>query len=196
MDKRLVVEFLPGPAFVLGDAVGGMFVGAGVAAVATGLAIVLRWRWDRTLPLMAISVFGLTVALLLLALAFEDTTFVKLSATIGSLAFAAILAVGMGLQPSLLQRTLGYRILLDDRGWRILHLAWVAIALGRAGANEAVWRLTSDRTWVYYNGVADFVWFGLIFGTTYWIAYTLWNDDADTALDASNARDQTDLPTG
>ncbi|MEM1303226.1 MAG: hypothetical protein AAGH17_11610 [Pseudomonadota bacterium] len=44
--------------------------------------------------------------------------------------------------------------------------------------------------------MADFAWFGLIFGTTYWIAYTLWNDDAETSLDASKARDQTDLPTG
>ncbi|MEL7013087.1 MAG: septation protein IspZ [Pseudomonadota bacterium] len=181
MDKRLILEILPGPAFILGDAIGGVFVGAGVSALATGLAIVLRWRWDRILPLMAISIFALTAVMLLLGLAFDDTTFVKVSATIGSLIFAGILVAGMWLRPSLLQRTLGYKIQMGHQGWQILHGAWIALALARGVANEAVWRLTSDQVWVIYNGLADFVWFGLIFGITYWIAWTFWDDTQDTA---------------
>lgn len=34
MDKRLIVEFLPSPAFALGDAIGGIFTGAGLSAFA------------------------------------------------------------------------------------------------------------------------------------------------------------------
>ena len=64
MDKRLAVELAPGIAFLIGNWIGGIFVGAGLAAVATGLAIVLRWHWDRSLPWFAISLFGLSAALL------------------------------------------------------------------------------------------------------------------------------------
>ncbi len=174
MDKRLVVELIPGPAFLIGNAVGGLFVGAGFAAVATALAIVLRWKWDRSLPWMAVSIFVLTLTLLAAGLVLDDANYVKLSNTVGSLAFAAIIALGMCLRPSLLRRTLGYSLHMTDQGWRVLHLGWITASLARAAANEVVWRNTSDRTWAIYNGVTDIAWIGVFFLITSAIAHRFW----------------------
>jgi len=175
MDKRFVIEFIPGIAFIVGNAIGGIFFGAGLACIATVIAIALRWRWDKTLPWMAISIFVLTVVFLVAGLVFDYTTFVKVSGTIGSVAFAGIVALGALLRPSLLRRTLGYKLEMSDAGWRALHVAWIGVSLARAAANEAVWRNSSDDVWAIYNGFADFAWFGLFFAVTWLVAHRYWN---------------------
>ncbi|MFM8746965.1 MAG: inner membrane-spanning protein YciB [Aestuariivirga sp.] len=181
MDKRLSLELFPGPAFLVGNAMGGIFAGAGLGAVATAAAIALRWKWDRRLSLMAMSIFGLTLFLLAAGLFFDNTFFVKVSNTVGSLALAAIVAVGMLLRPSLLQRTLGYSIHLTDQGWRVLHLAWISLSIARGATNELVWRNFSDHTWAIYNGLSDFAWIGLFFLLTHGVARQYWNEPASVA---------------
>ena len=178
MDKRLIVELIPGPAFLIGNALGGIFLGAALGALATGLAIVLRWRWDRSLPWLAIAIFGLTVVLLALGLVLDDTTYVKLSNTIGSLVFAAIIAAGLLARPSLLERTLGHSIRMTAQGWSVLHGVWIALSLARAGANEVVWRMTSDQTWALYNGISDVGWIGLFVLATHLTAHRYWHEPA------------------
>lgn len=175
MDRRFAIEFFPGIAFLIGNALGGLFVGAGLASIATLVAITLRWRWDRSLPWLAIAIFALTLVLLIAGLLFDDTTFVKISGTVGSLAFAAIVALGTFLQPSLLRRTLGYKLFMTARGWHVLHVAWIALSITRAAANEAVWRNATDNTWAIYNGFSDFAWFGLFFLITSLVANRYWN---------------------
>jgi len=174
LDKRLVVEFLPGAAFLAGNALGGLFAGAGLAAVATVIAVALRWYWDRSLPWMAVSIFGLTLILLLAGLALDDATFVKVVPTVGSLAFAAIIGAGMILRPGIVQRTLGYRLTLTPPGWRVLEASWIGVSLLRAGANEAVWRNAADDIWALYNGLSDALWFGLFYLTTSAVAHRFW----------------------
>lgn len=178
MDKRLLVELIPGPAFLIGNVFGGIFMGAGFAAVATALAILLRWRWDRTLPLMAISIFSLTAVLLGVGLIVDNTLYVKISNTVGSLVFAAIVAFGMLLKPSLLRRTLGYSIHMTKKGWRILHLSWISLSMARAMANEIVWRNLSDQAWAIYNGVSDIAWIGVFFLVTSVLAHRYWEEPA------------------
>lgn len=174
MDKRLGVELIPGLAFIAGSFMGGLFMGAGLAAVATAAAVFLRWRWDKSLPWLAISVFALTVILLIAGLVFDDTTYVKISPTIGSLAFAAIIAGGLALRPSLLRRTLGDSLHMTARGWAILHVAWIGLSIVRAGMNEVVWRKASDDHWAVYNGLSDFVWLGLFVAVTWVVANRFW----------------------
>lgn len=176
MDKRLALELAPGPAFLIGNAIGGIFLGAGLATFAIGLSILLRWRWDRTLPWMGISIFGLTIILLIAGLFFDDTTFVKISNTLGSVAFAAIIAVGQMSRPSLLERTLEHSVRMTSKGWRQLHFAWVSISLARGAANEFVWRFSSDKTWALYNGLSDVAWIGAFFLATSLIAHRNWED--------------------
>lgn len=171
-----MVEFLPGIAFLAGNALGGLFAGAGLAAVATVAAVVLRWHWDRSVPWLAVSIFALTLVLLLAGLVFDDTTFVKLSATVGSLAFGAIIAAGMMLRPSLVQRTLGYKLSMTAQGWRALELSWIGLSLLRAGANEVVWRNAADEVWALYNGVSDILWIVLFVLLTSVVAHRFWQD--------------------
>jgi intracellular septation protein len=170
MDKRLVLELAPGPVFLIGNALGGILLGAVVAACATGLAILLRWRWDRSLPWLAISIFVLTLSLVVAGLVLNDTTYIKISSTIGSLAFAAIVALGRIARPSLLERSLGHSIRMTEQGWHRLHDAWIAVSLVRAAANELVWRSTSDQRWAIYNGISDIAWIGVFILVTYLMA--------------------------
>jgi intracellular septation protein len=182
MDKRLLLELIPGPAFLAGYGFGGIFLGAAFATAATAVAIALRWRWDRSLPLMAISILVLTLALLAAGLFFDDPDYVKAGNTIGSLAFAAIIGAGMLLRPSLLQRTLGHSVRMTARGWRRLHQGWIALSLARAGANELVWRTLSDRAWALYNGVADIAWIGAFMVLTFVTARRHWEGPQDPRL--------------
>lgn len=182
-----MVEFTPGLAFLLGNWLGGIFLGAGLAAIATGLAIFLRWRWDRSLPWLAISIFALTVVMLIAGLIFEDATFVKVTNTVGSLAFALIIVAGLFMRPNLLKRTLGYKIHMVDRGWVLLHWVWIGISLLRAGANEVMWRNFSDDIWAVYNGLSDFAWIGVMVVVTSVIAHVYWNGSDDLADSASTS---------
>ena len=129
---------------------------------------------------MAISIFVLTVVLLTVGLILEDTTYVKVSNTIGSIGFAAIVGLGLFLNPSLLRRTLGHSIQMEPSGWWVLHLGWVVLSIARAVANEIVWRTLSDRTWAIYNGVSDIAWIGLFFVVTSVVAHRYWEDEGST----------------
>lgn len=178
MDKRLILEIVPGPVFLVGHALGGIFAGAVLATLATGVAVVVRWRWDRSLPWMAISILGLTLVMLVAGLLVDDARFVKVSNTLGSLLFAMIIAAGMAMQPSLLQRTLGHSISMAGRGWTVMHAVWIGVSLARAGVNEIVWRSMSDDAWAIYNGVSDIVWIAVLVGLTWVVAHVWWEDAA------------------
>ncbi len=178
MDKRFWLELFPGVAFVIGSYAGGLFVGAGLAALATAGAIWLRWRWDRSLPWLAMAIFALTSALLLAGLALDDATFVKVAPTVGSLAFAAIIGGGFFLRPSLLERTLAYSLQMTRHGWDVLHLVWIALSVLRAALNEIVWRNASEWAWTLYNGLSDFAWLGLFFFVTWLVARAHWQEAA------------------
>jgi intracellular septation protein len=179
MDKRVLIELVPGPAFLIGNALGGIFAGAILASLATGACMLLRWRWDRSLPWLAIAVLVLTIVLVGVGLAVEDTRFVKMTNTIGSVAFAAVIALGALLRPSLLRRTLGPTIHMADKGWQAMHAVWIGVALMRGAVNEVVWRRISDATWAIYNGVSDILWFGLLFGATWVVAYLWWDETTE-----------------
>ncbi len=180
MDKRVAIELLPGLAFVIGSYLGGLFVGAGLAAGSTAVVIWLRWHWDRSMPWLAVAIFALTLVLLLAGLVLDDTTFVKVAPTVGSLAFAAIIGCGFFLRPSLLERTLGFSLHMTRRGWHILHSVWIGLSVIRAGMNEVVWRMASERVWVVYNGLSDFVWLGAFFVTTWGVARVCWQEPMET----------------
>ena len=125
---------------------------------------------------------ALTVVMLIAGLIFDDTTFVKVSNTVGSLAFAAIIAAGLLMRPNLLKRTLGYKIHMSDPGWVTLHWVWIGISVMRAGANEVMWRGFSDEVWAVYNGLSDFGWIGVMVVATSVIAHMFWNGPEDESV--------------
>ncbi|MEJ6392306.1 septation protein IspZ [Gymnodinialimonas sp. 2305UL16-5] len=189
MDKRLLIEFTPGIAFWIGNSIDGLFLGAGLAAIATIFAIILRWRWDRRLPWLAITIFAVSMVMLILGLFNDDATFVKISGTVTSVAFAVILAFGLLLRPPMLQQSMGYKLFLTREGWQVMHFTWIGVSLIRAAANEVVWRTTSDDTWVLYSVISDFGWFAVLFVATGVIIHFYWDEDEDEDEDEEEEED-------
>jgi intracellular septation protein len=50
---------------------------------------------------------------------------------------------------------LGRQLSLTNKGWKVLTLTWVAMALAWASTNEIVWRLFSTDNWIAYKTFND-----------------------------------------
>lgn len=183
LDQRLLLEFLPGLVFLVVNAVSTLFVATGAAILAAMLAVFLRYRIDRQIPFIAISTVALSVVLFGIGLVMDDERYIKIKSTIGGTLFACILLSGLAFRPSLLQRSLGYRLDMLPMGWTLLHLSWAAMALLLAAANELVWRNSSTDTWVAYNVASGPVAIGLYWAITWCIAWYWWNEVEDGEAD-------------
>ena len=84
---------------------------------------------------------------------------------------------GIAFRPPLLQRPLGYKLRITDRGWHVLHLAWVCIALMLAGANELAWRNFPTDPWVIYSSLSGPVAFAIYYLVTRRIAWAYWIEE-------------------
>ncbi|WP_299770622.1 septation protein IspZ [uncultured Tateyamaria sp.] len=179
MDRRIVLELLPGAAFLLGHVIGGLLWAAALAVVATALAVAVRWRWDGSVPWLAVSTLVLALILTAFGIVLNDETFVLIRPTVGAVAFAGILAVGALARPSLLERTLGHALEIEPEGWHVLHAAWIAITLLSAGANEMARRALTTDQWAIYNVLSDPALFGLIWLATWSVAYWYWIEESE-----------------
>lgn len=177
MDRRLLLEFLPGLVFLLANAVSNLYVATGAAILAAVAAVFLRYRIDGQLPFLAVATVVLSILMLGVGLMLDDERFIKIKPTIGSVAFAVILASGMLARPSMLQRSIGYKLEMIPTGWTVLHMAWIGMALVLAVANELVWRNTSTDLWVLYNVVSGPATFAIYYGVTYTVAWWYWQED-------------------
>ncbi|MEM1286420.1 MAG: septation protein IspZ [Pseudomonadota bacterium] len=177
IDRRLALEFLPAAVFLLANFMWSLFAATAAAIVAAVLAVFLRYRIDGQLPFLAIATVALSVLMLGIGFSQDNENFIKVRPTIGGIAFALILAAGSLFRPSLLQRSLGYKLIITDWGWRILHFAWMGIALSLALVNELVWRNTSTDAWVAYNSLSGPLVFGIYFAATWTVAWFFWDED-------------------
>ena len=82
-------------------------------------------------------------------------------------------------RPSLLERSLGYKFLILEPGWRVMHFAWGGLALTFAVLNEFVWRNTSTDIWVLYGTVLEPIAFGLYWSATWVVCWYYWDEDDD-----------------
>ncbi|MEM7711755.1 MAG: septation protein IspZ [Pseudomonadota bacterium] len=176
MDRRLWLELLPGVVFVAVNWIGGLFAATAAAVMAGLVAMAIRWWMDRTVPWLAVATMALTVILLVVGIVMEDESYVKIRPTVGGVAFAAFVLLGGAFRPTLLERSLDYKLDLTAEGWQALHLAWAAITLAFAGLNEVVWRTTSTEVWVAYSAISGWATFGVVYGATYWIAWWYWDE--------------------
>lgn len=177
MDRRLLLEFLPGPVFLIANAWGGLLWAAGAATLATAVAVALRWRWDGRIPWLAVATLALALVLTIFGVLLRDETFVLIRPTVGAVAFAAIVGLGALMRPSLLERTLDYVLRVEPRAWPVLHGAWVALALLAALANEVARRALSTHQWAWFNVLSDPALFGAIWLATRLIAERYWVEE-------------------
>jgi intracellular septation protein len=174
MDRRLLLEFLPGGVFLVTNLAFDLFAASAAAIAAAILCAVQRFRLDGVLPFLAVATVVLSATLLGAGFVFEDERYIKIRPTIGGVAFALVVIAGAGFRPPLLQRSLGYKLRLTDAGWRLLHRAWAGLALLFALANEIVWRNAPTDVWVAYSAAAGPLAFAAYYGLTRAIAEVCW----------------------
>ena len=184
IDRRLALEFLPAAVFLLFNFVWSLFAATAAAICAAILAVFLRYRIDGQLPFLAVATVALSMLMLGIGYTQDDENFIKIRSTIGGIAFALILGAGSLFRPSLLQRSLGYKLIITDGGWKILHLAWMGIALSLALVNELVWRNSSTDLWVAYNSLSGPFVFAIYFAATWTVAWFFWDEDEDEEEEA------------
>lgn len=91
LDRRLLIEFLPGLVFLLINAISNLFVATGAATIAALVAVFLRYRIDGQIPFLAVSTVVLSVVLSVLllgiGLAMNDERYIKMKPTIGGITY-------------------------------------------------------------------------------------------------------------
>ncbi|HEX6002002.1 MAG TPA: septation protein A [Hyphomicrobiaceae bacterium] len=123
----------------------GILMAATVAALAASRIVLGRFSLPPLVTAALVVVFGgLTIWL-------QDPKFVMMKPTIINLIFAGVLGYGLVVGRPLLKLLMGEALQLTDAGWHKLTVRWIGFFLAMAALNEAVWRLTSQPTWVNFK---------------------------------------------
>ena len=115
------------------------------------LSTLALWRLTGRLSPMQIATLVLVVVFGGLSVWLNDPKFFKMKPTIIYLLFAAILAVALVSRRNWLGAVLSEALPMTDAGWRKLTFRMMAMFLALAVANELVWRLMSESSWVWFK---------------------------------------------
>lgn len=148
---RLVVEAGPLAAFFVSNSKFGIMTGTAVFMVATVVALLVSWRFERRVPVMPVVGAGFVLVFGGLTLWLNDDLFIKIKPTLVNLLLATVLFAGYLLRRNVLKHVLGTVISLTDEGWRTLGVRWAWFFLVLAGVNEVVWRSLSTDDWVNFK---------------------------------------------
>lgn len=148
---RLLIEAGPLAAFFIANSQAGIMAGTGVFMVATTLAVLISWHFERRVPIMPVVGAGFVLLFGGLTLWLQDDLFIKIKPTLVNLLFAAVLFAAHLTRRNVLKHILGTVLTLDDAGWRTLAIRWAWFFLLLAALNEAVWRTMSTDAWVNFK---------------------------------------------
>lgn len=109
------------------------------------------WRLTGKLAPMQVATLVLVLVFGGLSVWLNDPRFFKMKPTIIYLLFAAILAVALASRRNWLGAVLSEALPMTDAGWRKLTFRMMAMFLALAVANELVWRLMSESSWVWFK---------------------------------------------
>ena len=120
--------------------------------VATIIALIIVWIFERKIPPMPL-VSGILITFFGgLTIYFNDPIFIYLKPTIINIIFALALFFGKYFtKEPVLKKILGKSIPLNDIGWEILNKRWMYFFLGLALLNELIWRTQSEEFWVNFK---------------------------------------------
>lgn len=144
--------------------------------ISTVLAVGLGLLLEKRMPVFPLISLFLVVTLGGSVLLFENEIFVKMKPTIGKALFALILLVGLVMKRGLLERALEGQLYLSRRGWQVLTIRWIIIALGFALSNEVCWRWLDTDSWIAFNAfvmpfsIVAYMAITRITARRYWIA--------------------------
>ena len=157
-DKRIAPKWLKptteyGPIviFFIAYYTGDLFVATGAIMIATLIALVVSYLFERKIPMMPlvtaiiIGVFGgLTIWL-------KDETFIKMKPTIIQTLFGLALLTGLAFDKLILKSVLGAIWQLPRAAWRTLTLRFALFFFVMAILNEVIWRTQTTDFWVNFK---------------------------------------------
>lgn len=115
------------------------------------LATLALWRLTGKLSVMQILTLVLVVLFGGLTIWLNDERFLMIKVTIIYGLFAGLLSLGLILNRNWLELVLGEALPMRHEGWVKLTQRMIALFVGLAIANEAIWRNMSDTTWVNFK---------------------------------------------
>ena len=115
------------------------------------ISTLLLWKLTGKLAPMQIVTLVLVVVFGGLSVWLNDPAFFKMKPTIIYLIFAALLGFGLIRDRNWLELVMGDALPMHHTGWVKLTQRMIALFVGLAIANEAIWRNMSDTTWVNFK---------------------------------------------
>ncbi|SIS69401.1 inner membrane-spanning protein YciB [Phaeovulum vinaykumarii] len=136
---------------LLGTEYSGFVVATAAFVPILVVSILALWRLTGRMAPMQAATLVLVLVFGGLSVWLNDPRFFKMKPTIIYLLFAGVLGLGALLGKSWLALVMDEVLPMQPEGWRILTRRIIGLFLALAVANEAVWRLFSDGTWVNFK---------------------------------------------
>lgn len=115
----------------------------------------MLWFLTGKLSKMQVATLVLVVVFGGMTVWLNDDRFIKMKPTMIFGLFGVLLGIGLLRGQSYLGYVMEDMMPLRHEGWMILTRRLTLLFLGLAVANEVVWRLMSEETWVYYKTFGD-----------------------------------------
>lgn len=151
LNRHMLLEIAPIAVFFGVNMGWDLMVATAALMVATAICVAIGWAADRHIPVFGLVTVTLVLLLGGLGLALDDALYIQIKPTIAQVLFGLILACGLLLTPSILERGLASQIKLTKQGWRVLTWRWVGLALAWAAANEIARLTLSTDDWVTFR---------------------------------------------
>ena len=149
---KLLLDFLPILLFFGAFKLYGIYVGTAVLMVATAIQMAIAYFTEGKLQPMQKATLALILIFGTLTLVLQDDRFIKWKPTVLYAAMGVALAVAYwAMNKNFLKMLLGGQLVLPDRIWARLNVAWIAYCLFMAVINGWVAAFYSTDAWVNFK---------------------------------------------
>lgn len=136
---------------LMGQSYGGFMLATLIFVPVLVVTTLIQWRLSGRLAPMQVATLVLVVVFGGMSLWLNDPRFFKIKPTIIYLLFAAILGTGLALRKNWLGAVLSETLPMTTEGWRILTIRMALFFVALAVANELVWRMMTETSWVWFK---------------------------------------------
>jgi intracellular septation protein len=149
---KFLIDFFPILLFFGAFKLYDIYMATGVLMAATVLQMAIIWSKERRLQPMQKATLVLILLFGSLTLLLHDERFIKWKPTVLYGAMALALAVALwGFRKNVLAMLLGQQLVLPDRIWGRLNVAWILYCIFMAAINGYVAAYFSTEAWVNFK---------------------------------------------